>query len=380
MMRGKLEQTKATIELISIEVERVDAEYNELWVSFEYTCPGGEYKSAMPVPIGNSMDMTNHFFRELTNEARHLSEMEGDESLITSLIVSNKASTMLPIKNLCQRVVESLDYDGVLNESASYIDLCTSGLDFRTPANSLSVKDFEERFRIFMSRAKDKMSHGYYTIAADDLEKAKVLCSSSSMIFKLIGICHRELGHLDLALEMFLKSLELGENDKDTFLYIAEIYFFLGDMENASDILNKVIINYPNDSRILVELANVLYQQEKGYLEVIEKAYHIDPEETKNAIIQTFVFKKNDNKDFKRITLEKASEMLKIPSNTIMSLAAKHRIPARQDTATEGIIFDETEIYAWALVYRRFGLLQNEIERISSNFRETDDKGLAVLS
>jgi hypothetical protein len=39
--------------------------------------------------------------------------------------------------------------------------------------------------------------------------------------------------------------------------------------------------------------------------------------------------------------------MLKIPSNTIMSLAAKHRIPARQEPGTEGIIFDETEIYAW---------------------------------
>jgi tetratricopeptide (TPR) repeat protein len=163
-------------------------------------------------------------------------------------------------------------------------------------------------------------------------------------------------------------------------LYIAEIYFFLGDMENASDILNKIIVNYPNDSRVLVELANVLYQQEKDYLEVIERAYQIDPEETKNAIVQTFVFKKNGNKDLKRITLDKASEMLKIPSNTIMSLAAKHKIPARQDAATEGLIFDEKEIYTWALVYRRFGLLQNEIERISSNFREQDDKDLAVLS
>jgi tetratricopeptide (TPR) repeat protein len=379
-MRGKLEQTKASIELISIEVERVDIEYNELWVSFEYTCPGGEYKSAMPIPIGNSMDMTNHFFRELTNEARHLSEMEGDESLSTGLIVCNKASTMLHIKNLCQRVIDSLDYEGVLSESASYIDLCTSGTDFRTPSNSLSVIDFEERFRIFMTRAKDKMSHGYYTIAADDLEKAKVLCSSSSLIFKLIGICHRELGHLDLALEMFLKSLELGDNDKETFLYIAEIYFFLGDMENASNTLNKLIMNYPDDSRVLVELANVLYQQEKDYLEVIERAYKIDPEETRTAIIQTFVFKKNDNKNFKRISLEKASEILKIPSSTIMSLAAKHRIPARQDPVTDMIIFDEVEIKSWALVYRRFGLLQNEIERVSSTIREQEDKGLAVLS
>ncbi len=42
-MRGKLEHPRGLIELISVEVERIDHEYRELWLSFEYTCPGGEY-------------------------------------------------------------------------------------------------------------------------------------------------------------------------------------------------------------------------------------------------------------------------------------------------------------------------------------------------
>ena len=58
-MRGKLEQSRAQIELISIEVERIDKEYRELWVSYEFTCPGGEYKSAMALSINNSRDMAN---------------------------------------------------------------------------------------------------------------------------------------------------------------------------------------------------------------------------------------------------------------------------------------------------------------------------------
>ena len=40
--------------MISVEVERIEHEYRELWLSFEYTCPGGEYKSAMGLPITNS--------------------------------------------------------------------------------------------------------------------------------------------------------------------------------------------------------------------------------------------------------------------------------------------------------------------------------------
>jgi hypothetical protein len=52
-----------------------------------------------------------------------------------------------------------------------------------------------------MSMAKDKMSHDYYTIATDDLEKAKIFCSSSSLIFNLIGICHvkMEQATIDIA-------------------------------------------------------------------------------------------------------------------------------------------------------------------------------------
>lgn len=62
-MRGKLEHPRGLIELISVEVERIDTEYRELWLSFEYTCPGGEYKSAMVLPISNSKEMANFFSR-----------------------------------------------------------------------------------------------------------------------------------------------------------------------------------------------------------------------------------------------------------------------------------------------------------------------------
>ncbi|MCK7469011.1 MAG: hypothetical protein MZU91_13370 [Desulfosudis oleivorans] len=202
-MRGKLEHPRGLIELISVEVERIDTEYRELWLSFEYTCPGGEYKSAMVLPITNSKEMANFFFKELIGEAKHLSEIEKNEALSVGLFVANKTDTMLPIKNLCQRVIDALNTEEELHENREFIDLCTSGFHFKDGSKSLSSKGFEERFKIFMSRATEKMSQGYYTIAADDLEKANVLCSTSPFISKLIGICHRELGHLDLALEMF---------------------------------------------------------------------------------------------------------------------------------------------------------------------------------
>jgi len=378
-MRGKLEQPKGLIELISVEVERIDTEYRELWLSFEYTCPAGEYKSATVLPISNSKDMTNHFFKELMNEARHLSEMEKNETFAIGLNVANKIDTMLPIKNLCQRVIQVVDCADSLHENREYIDLCTSGFHFKDPQKALSNKDFEERLKIFMNRAREKMSQGYYTIAADDLEKSNILCSTSPLTYKLIGICHRELGHLDLALEMFIKALDLGDKDRDTFLYPAEIYFFLGDMERSGNILEKMLREYPDDIRALVELSNTRYQMDSEYTDLLDKAFLIDNDCTKNTILHTFVFKKVGGGKKSRITIDEASELLDIPAQTIKLLAGSNKIPARKYSDSDDLVLDENELRSWAFVYRRYDLLQDEVDRVTANPQGDRDQNMALL-
>lgn len=378
-MRGKLEQPRGLIELISVEVERIDSEYQELWLSYEYTCPGGQYKSAMVLPISNSKEMTNVFFKELISEAKNLSEIDKVDTCVVGLNVANKINSMLPIKNLCQRVIDVLSSDKPLNENKEYIDLCTSGFHFKDAHESLSNREFEERFKIFMSRAKDKMEQGYYTIAADDLEKANILCSTSPLIYKLIGICHREIGHLDLALEMFNKAVELGDREQDTFLYLAEINFFMNNMEHAKEILKKMLEEYPDDIRALVELANISYQMNEEYIGIIDKAYSLDHAATKKTILQTFVFKKVNGGRQKKASIKAASDLLEIPENTIRLLAMSNRIPVRTYADNDELILDEHELRSWAFVYRRYNLLEDEIERVATNPGGDKNQGMALL-
>jgi tetratricopeptide (TPR) repeat protein len=378
-MRGKLEQPKGLIELISVEVERIDYEYGEFWISYEYSCPAGQYKSAMVLPISNSRDMTNHFFKELMNEAKHLSEMENNEVVAVGFGVSNKINSMLPIKNLCQRVIEVLQSTDPLNENREYIDLCTSGFNFKEPESNLSTKGFDDRFKTFMNRARSKMEQGYYTIAADDLEKANILCSTSPLINKLIGICHRELGHLDLALEMFTRATELGDKERDTYLYLSEINFFLNNMPEAERILTAMLAEYPDDVRALVELANIRYQMDREYLDILDRAFSIDGEATRRNILQTFVFKKVGYAKHKKATIERASLILQIPEQTIRLLASSNRVPARTCSDSDDMILDEHELRSWASVYRRYNLLEDEIQRVSSNPQQNKHQGMAVL-
>ncbi len=381
-MRGKLEYPSGLIELVSVEVEMIDPEYRELWLGYNYTCPGGEYKSTMVIPITDSVGMAHHFFEELVEEARRLSEIDGGYSEGPGFFLSNKSGTFFLIKNLCQQVINVLSMEGPLEENRLYIDLSTTGIHFKDPAKSLTGMDFDQRLKVFMTRAKEKISQGFYTLAADDLEKARALCSNSPIVYKLLGICHRELGHLDLALEMFSKAMDIDDRDKDTFLYLEETGFFLDDMEFCENILEEMLSLYPDDIRGLVELANVRYQMGRDYVDILDKAFSIDSKETKEVILQTFVFKrsKSHNPDPKLISARDVSTIMGVSLETIKGLVKLNRIPSRETEERSGFVFDEDELKAWIDVYTRYGLMDNEIERATDKFNGNSDQGMALLT
>jgi len=381
-MRGKLEYPSGLIELVSVEVEMIDPEYRELWLGYDYTCPGGEYKSTMAIPITDSAGMAHHFFEGLVEEARRLSEIDGEYSEGPGFFLSNKSSTFFLIKNLCQQVINVFSMEGPLEENRLYIDLSTTGIHFKDPSKSLSGMDFDKRLKVFMNRAKEKISQGFYTLAADDLEKARALCSNSPIVYKFLGICHRELGHLDLALEMFLRAMDLDDKDKDTYLYLEETGFFLDDMEFCENILEEMLNLYPDDIRGLVELANVRYQMGRDYMSILDKAFSINNDETREVILQTFVFKrsKSQNPEPRLVSARDVSAMMGVPLETIKGLVKMNRIPARETGARGEFVFDKDELKAWMDVYNRYGLMNNEIERAKDKFNGHSDQGMALLT
>ena len=151
-------------------------------------------------------------------------------------------------------------------------------------------------------------------------------------------------------------------------------------MPAALKILDDMLTRYPDDIRAMVEHANVRYQMDLEYIDILDKAFALDREATQTAIHQTFVFKKMGLAEQKRISIDQAANMLTLPVGTIQSLASRHRIPIRQYADLDEMILDEYELKAWAFVYRRFNLLQDEVERISPCAREESDKGMALLS
>ena len=151
-------------------------------------------------------------------------------------------------------------------------------------------------------------------------------------------------------------------------------------MEEAARILEKMLREYPDDIRALVELANIRYQMDsEEYVGILDRAFSLDPEATRTNILQTFVFKRMTPSHNRRTSLEKASSLLKIPEHTIRLLASSNRIPARTFPDSGELILDERELQSWASVYRRYNLLEDEIQRVTATPAGHKNQSMAIL-
>jgi hypothetical protein len=149
-------------------------------------------------------------------------------------------------------------------------------------------------------------------------------------------------------------------------------------MGEAEQTLTHMLKDFPEHVRALVELANVRYQQGQDYVELLDKAVGLDESAARQTILQTFVFKKVDQPAKKLIMPAEAARQLDLPEKTIVQLAHRHRLPTR--THQDKLMLDESEIKAWAFVYRRFNLLQDEVDRSALVPERDAVQGLALHS
>jgi len=150
-------------------------------------------------------------------------------------------------------------------------------------------------------------------------------------------------------------------------------------MQEAERILNRMLEEHPEDIRAMVELANIRYQMDAGYIDVLDRAFSLDKDATQKNILQTFVFKKVGHAKHRKTSLERAAVLLKIPEQTIRLLASSNRIPARTFSDSDEMILDEQELQSWAFVYRRYNLLEDEIQRVTANPAGHKNQSMAVL-
>jgi hypothetical protein len=80
------------------------------------------------------------------------------------------------------------------------------------------------------------------------------------------------------------------------------------------------------------------------------------------------------------MSIVEASRLLDIPEHSIRQLAGSNRLPVRAFPDNDELVLDENELKSWAYVYRRYKLLQDEIERVSTPPTGEKNQGMALLS
>src|SRR5690606_39249376 len=140
-----------------------------------------------------------------------------------------------------------------------------------------------------------------------------------------------------------------------------------------------VLEEYPDYVRALVELANIRYQMDESYVDLLDTAFSSAWEATRKNILQTLVFLTDAHTTPRKTALEQAFILPKIPESTIRLLASSNRIPAMTFPYSDEMVLDEHALQSWAFVYRRYNLLEDEIQRVTTNPAGHKNQSVAVL-
>ncbi|MCX7905476.1 MAG: tetratricopeptide repeat protein [Elusimicrobiales bacterium] len=98
--------------------------------------------------------------------------------------------------------------------------------------------------------------------ALENYTKAIKLDPKNDIAWQLKGISHARDGDLKLALESFLKSLEINSSRTDTLMNISSVYFSLGNISKANEYAKKAINLDPK---------NPLYHHQLGLIKLYEE-------------------------------------------------------------------------------------------------------------
>lgn len=96
---------------------------------------------------------------------------------------------------------------------------------------------------------------------------------------KLYGDINMKNAFFNEAVEVYKKCITLGDDKLDTFLRLADAYYYLGDYQKAIDVLNDIEKMYPQHHKISIRLSGLYFLNEnldKG-LEYFKQYIQIKP-------------------------------------------------------------------------------------------------------
>ncbi len=140
------------------------------------------------------------------------------------------------------------------------------------------------RCRILLNKGRNKMEAGKYEDALKPLFRAKQMDELNPIPHYLIGCVKARQDEYKDAIVYLKRSLELQPESSQFAFDLALCYVEVGDYDEAEELFDKLVKNYPQDQSLLVYVTD-FYLLTKQYYRGINLIESIPPEELGEAYL-----------------------------------------------------------------------------------------------
>lgn len=142
---------------------------------------------------------------------------------------------------------------------------------------------FGQAQAVALDNAIENYNNGVYMIAGGFFDMSTVISESFSIVDTMAifnaALCYEKAGAVDLAIERYQQSAEIGYQVPNVYLFMATILRNADRKEEALQVLQNARVNYPREQSIIIEELNI-YLENKEYdraLENLTVAAELDP-------------------------------------------------------------------------------------------------------
>ncbi len=345
------------VDILNLEIFQLEfSDVSQAEFISSYYAMGRAHRVRIKMSISEEKEMLDVFYRTII-ESLYSSEKISEVENTSDYTIANKARIDSELKDFFIKLILAAgkNEEGTLSEF-DYAMVATNRLDFYNPRFSLNNKSLKEKIDVLLTKAKADVNDRYYVPAKLLLEKILILDRDNKEAYALKGACHRELGELEDAEQAFKRWLDLSEPDepKPYFNY-GDILLRLRKYGEAEQVYESYLKVFPDDFDGLLEMSQVSYLQGKDYMQFMQRANDIDPENFAAVLLRNFVFHRDEFQADEGLDLKLAAALIGVQPEYLAKLVDDELVPFER--IDNNPIFNINELQEWTGIVNRFKIM-----------------------
>jgi len=346
--------------LLSTYLKKWSFGENRISLNYSVTLNESYQRDSIDMRLASPVNMVNELLNHIFHGAKEMKadtdpdNTEGGNGQPLNIMLVNEPEVKRKLSVFLSKILREFNQNKRSRGRFKMIN--TRSLDFYYNDFEFEPLTDDIKFYVYLNRGVNKLTGDLWSNAVDDFKQALLYKEGDILANKYLAQALRKLGRHEESLE-YLKAYAEADNSAESLEALASSYVHLGDFKLAKEVYKKIEANFPDSLLALFGKAQLSYKEGKGYKQLLDKIYKIDPDWLQEKIKSEWDYKLPAYKDREEHMWNAAVASRYLGFEKPFDLTRKafnEELPSYFNSEKGTIRFVKDELEAWVDMMNRY--------------------------